>query len=185
MNKKRRLAVIIWIVILATATVIIWQMLSEHNSDGSQSVDSSAGVAEQTPATPAPIIQPSDTETTFKAQVLRYYEILHTEDPSKQMEMLPNVATSHFMESSQWRSPNGSASVSTTVDPTRSTVIFEESPTDKNVRYATAIVYVMKIDTSTNERYESLYPTDDTTWVRGTDGVWKIYATTQPNNSPA
>lgn len=179
----KRWLIIIWLAVLVTASVIIWQMQHENNSANDQGAGPSADVTGQPSVTSAQPPQPDD-ETTFKTQVLRYYEISNTENIETQKQLLPSVATKRFLDSYRWTFPSDSPTVTTTVDAARSSVEFEESTTDKNVRYVTTKAYVIKIDSSSDERYEELYPPDHTTWIIEADGTWKLYGPTATIDTP-
>ncbi|MDB5187295.1 MAG: hypothetical protein JWM07_767 [Candidatus Saccharibacteria bacterium] len=177
----------IWLIVLATAGVIIWQMQAENGAQDGQSTHSSNGVVEQPSATPLPETEgnPVPVDTAFIEQVLRFYEISNTENRNKQNELLPTVATKHFLESYRWNFRNDSDTITTSVDSERSRVEMEESTTDKNVRYVTTRAYVIKDDSTSDEHYEEQYPPDHTTWINEADGIWRIHGQTVSQDTTA
>lgn len=176
----KRWLIIIWLAVFATAAVFVWQLQHENSTATAQSTGPSTDTAGQPSAVSVQPTHAGDKTIglTFNSQVLRYYEISNTENQGVQKQLLPSVATKRFLDSYQWIFPSDSQSLVTTVDATRSSVEFEESPTSKNIRYVTTRAYVIKVDTSSNERYEELYPADYTTWIIEDGGTWKIYGPT-------
>lgn len=176
----KRWLIIIWVIVFATAAVFIWQLQHENNASTTQNTGPSTDIAGQPSAMSVQPPQAGDEtiERTFKHQVLRYYEISNTENVGAQKQLLPGVATKRFLDSYQWTFLSDSPSVVTTVDDTRSSVEFEVSTTDKNIRYVTTRAFVIKVDTASNEHYEELYPPDHTTWIIEDGGAWKIYGPT-------
>lgn len=177
----------IWLTVFAVAAVTIWQLQTVNGAQDGQSANSSNGVVEQPSTTPSPEAE-ADTipiDTAFTAQVLRFYEISNTENRNKQNELLPTVATKHFLTSYRWNFRNDSNTITTIVDSERSRVEMEESTTDKNVRYVTTRAYVIKDDSASDEHYEEQYPPDHTTWIKETDGVWRIHGQTVSQDSAA